>query len=396
MIWSAQEMSKKFRMSLGKNISPRSIHVFAEKLGYHMKRVGGKKGYDQSLYTALTRHLKELLDYDSQQTVRTPQKPRKQSKEIVWDDGNYEAYNGERDNNDYEWEKNESINKYNNMKRINLTESYLHSVLKESINEVLQEAGGTLTFKRVTSNQRPIKKFNHDEDVKKALSYSTPSELYRDANLVQRLRYNRMEDGRSYLDYVKEIFAKEGRYNTNKRGTNRMKKINWTPQSAIEYSSNFLNGMKLSATPEGRSCYHYLKVNNLLDKAFKKARKDDASKASDEIYRKEKELQKKREQKAAMAALRKSDAEARKQQRIKDKENLRIQKQIDRDIAKDNKLQARIARKNQHDAERLSMSSTPSHLRRYSPGLYKRMVADGSILKHYPDWEQVNNIWRKK
>lgn len=391
MLWSAQEISKKFRNSLGKNISPRAIHVFAEKLGYHMKRIGGKKGYDQSLYTVLTRHLKELLDYDSQQAVKTPQKPQKQPNL-----GDYYTYNGERDNVDYEWEKNESINKYNNMKIINLTESYLHNILKESINKVLQEAGGTLTFKRVTSNQRPIKKFNPDEDIKKALSYPTPSELYGDANLVQRLRYNHMEDGRSYLDYVKEIFAKEGRYNTNKRGANRMKKINWTPQSAIEYSSNFLNGKALTNTPEGRSCYHYLKVNNLLDKAFKKARKNDASKASEEIYKKENELQNKREQKAAMAALRKSDAEARKQQRIKDKENLRMQKQIDRDIAKDNKLQARIARKNQHDAERLSMSSTPSHLRRYSPGLYKRMVADGSILKHYPDWEQVNNIWRKK
>ena len=104
MIWSAQEMSKKFRMSLGKNIPPRSIHVFAEKLGYHMKRVGGKKGYDQSLYTVLTRHLKELLDYNSQQTVRTPQKPQKQP--IL---GDYYTHNGEKDNIDYEWEKNESI-----------------------------------------------------------------------------------------------------------------------------------------------------------------------------------------------------------------------------------------------------------------------------------------------
>ena len=109
MIWSAQEMSKKFRNALGKNISPRSIHAFAEKLGYHMKRVGGKNGYDQSLYTALTRHLRELLDYNTQQTVRTPQKPQKQPREVVWDDGNYETYNGERDNNDYEWEKNEGI-----------------------------------------------------------------------------------------------------------------------------------------------------------------------------------------------------------------------------------------------------------------------------------------------
>jgi hypothetical protein len=108
MLWSAQEISKKFRNSLGKNISPRAIHVFAEKLGYHMKRIGGKKGYDQSLYTALTRHLKELLDYDAQQAVRKHQKPQKQPKEIVWDDDNYETYNGERNNVNYEWEKNEN------------------------------------------------------------------------------------------------------------------------------------------------------------------------------------------------------------------------------------------------------------------------------------------------
>lgn len=109
MLWSAQEISKKFRNSLGKNISPRAIHVFAEKLGYHMKCIGGKKGYDQSLYTVLTRHLKELLDYDSQQIVKTPQKSQKQPREVVWNDDSYETYNGERDNNDYEWEKNEGI-----------------------------------------------------------------------------------------------------------------------------------------------------------------------------------------------------------------------------------------------------------------------------------------------
>ena len=119
MLWSAQEISKKFRNSLGKNISPRAIHVFAEKLGYHMKRIGGKKGYDQSLYTALTRHLKELLDYDNQHTVKTSQNPQKQPKEIVWDDDNYEAYNGERDNVDYEWEKNESITSRIVMEEIN-------------------------------------------------------------------------------------------------------------------------------------------------------------------------------------------------------------------------------------------------------------------------------------
>lgn len=115
MLWSAQEMSKRFRMTLGKNISPRAIHVFAEKLGYHMKRIGGKKGYDQSLYTALTRHLKELLDYNNQQTVRTPQKPQKQP--IL---GDYYTYNGERDNIDYGWEKNENTIKENNMENLTI------------------------------------------------------------------------------------------------------------------------------------------------------------------------------------------------------------------------------------------------------------------------------------
>ena len=122
MLWSAQEMSKKFRMSLGKNVSPIAIHVFAEKLGYHMKRIGGKKGYDQSLYTALTRHLRELLDYDSQQTVKTSQRPQKQPNL-----GDYYTYNGERDNVDYEWEKNEG-KKVRKMKRINITENQLNVI----------------------------------------------------------------------------------------------------------------------------------------------------------------------------------------------------------------------------------------------------------------------------
>lgn len=104
MIWSAQEMSKRFRMALGKDISPKSIHVFAKKLGYHTRYCGGKKGYDQSLYTLLTRHLKELLDYNSQERVKTPKKSKKQSNL-----GDYYTYNGERDNVDYDWERNESL-----------------------------------------------------------------------------------------------------------------------------------------------------------------------------------------------------------------------------------------------------------------------------------------------
>jgi hypothetical protein len=104
MLWSVQEISKKFRNALGKNISSKAINVYAQKLGYSMKRIGGKKGYDKSLYTVLTRHLKELLDYDNQQRVKMPQKPKNEPK--LW---NYYTYNGEKDNVDYEWEKNEAI-----------------------------------------------------------------------------------------------------------------------------------------------------------------------------------------------------------------------------------------------------------------------------------------------
>lgn len=40
-----------------------------------MKCISGKKGYNQSLYTALTRYVKECWIYDSKQTAKTPKKP---------------------------------------------------------------------------------------------------------------------------------------------------------------------------------------------------------------------------------------------------------------------------------------------------------------------------------
>jgi hypothetical protein len=80
----------------------------ANKLGYTKKQFGGKIGYDQSLISAITRHFNEAVEYDNECHEKMPQKPLKQpqmkSREL-----DYVGYNGERDNIDYEWEKNESL-----------------------------------------------------------------------------------------------------------------------------------------------------------------------------------------------------------------------------------------------------------------------------------------------
>ncbi len=91
----------------------------ASKLGYTKKRFGGKIGYDQSLITAITRHFNEAVTYDEGLGMEVPQKSRKQPNM-----GNYYTYNGERDNIDYDWEKNESI---------------IRRAIIESINKVLGE-----------------------------------------------------------------------------------------------------------------------------------------------------------------------------------------------------------------------------------------------------------------
>lgn len=116
---SAQEIRKRFLCAIGKNFSLQSIHHMADKIGYKERRFGGKKGYHKSLYTALTQHLKELMEYDEGRQKKACQRPKKQPKEITWNDGNYFTYNGERDNIDYEWEKNESIIKKAILESIN-------------------------------------------------------------------------------------------------------------------------------------------------------------------------------------------------------------------------------------------------------------------------------------
>ena len=120
MIKTVNEIILKFRTE-GACIkfSPRTIGFMANKLGYKKKRGGGKIGYDQSLITAISRHIREAVEYEKALKNRTPQKPKKQSIET-----NYFAQNGERDNVDYEWEKQTYENK-------------IMGAIIESINEVL-------------------------------------------------------------------------------------------------------------------------------------------------------------------------------------------------------------------------------------------------------------------
>ena len=99
-ILSAKEIKKKFRNALMKDVSLQAIHHIANKLGYKQKHIGGKVGYDKSVYTALTRHLNELMEYDKAMSAKPSQKALKQPQI----EPNYYMMNGERDNRDYEWE----------------------------------------------------------------------------------------------------------------------------------------------------------------------------------------------------------------------------------------------------------------------------------------------------
>ena len=103
MILSAQEISKRFKMALRLDISPRTIHVFAKKLGYRMRQAGGKRGYHQSLYTFLSSHIKEMLEYENSISSTAEKNDKKANYPT-----DYYSFNGERDNIDYEWEKNEN------------------------------------------------------------------------------------------------------------------------------------------------------------------------------------------------------------------------------------------------------------------------------------------------
>ena len=99
---SAREIRKKLRMESMIDVSLQAIHATAQKIGYRERHVGNKVGYHKSIYLALWQHISELLECDKELKEK---KAQKQKKEPIL--GDYHTYNGERDNIDYEWEKNE-------------------------------------------------------------------------------------------------------------------------------------------------------------------------------------------------------------------------------------------------------------------------------------------------
>ena len=111
--------------------SPETITHMAKILRFTKKRIGGKIGYDQSLITAITQRLNDAMAYENSLKQKTPQKPLKQPQM-----GDYYTYNGERDNVDYEWEKDNDelktegmivyYNENNSSKKIHINESALN------------------------------------------------------------------------------------------------------------------------------------------------------------------------------------------------------------------------------------------------------------------------------
>jgi hypothetical protein len=234
---------------------------------------------------------------------------------------------------------------------IRLTEGELRDLLRYSVMRVLSEAKDeinkgkpqTITSKKVTSQDNRTK-FNKDEVLKKALSYPTLSDLYRDSVLTQKLRYHGL------LDYVREEFKKAGKYKgRGKRGkTSQYPK--WTVESALEYASNFINGYELREhAPDlvvGRSCFHFLNNRDLngnvikkgdkttprlITMAFKDARKKDAEKASALLVNREERKQQEQEQEKIDASNRAAERRA-KQQRETElrKQRRQSQKEIDK------------------------------------------------------------------
>lgn len=120
MLYTIGEIVNRFRTEGAcYKFKPNTISYMAKKLGYSPKKIGGKIGYDSSLMTAISRHFKDAVEYDKGSSMKTSQRALKQARE-----GDYYTYNGERDNVDYDWEKNESF--------INI-----NKLITETINEYL-------------------------------------------------------------------------------------------------------------------------------------------------------------------------------------------------------------------------------------------------------------------
>ena len=76
MIWTINRIIQNFKVNRGVKFSSKTITHFATKLGYRIKRGGGLVGYDQSLYTILTSHYPELVEYENSLKAKKIQKPK--------------------------------------------------------------------------------------------------------------------------------------------------------------------------------------------------------------------------------------------------------------------------------------------------------------------------------
>jgi len=123
---SANEIRVRFRTGMGLDISTEAIATVADRLGYKPLRFGGKIGYKSYLYTALTQNLAELRRCE--EDIRN-RKAFKRQKYTV--QPNYYMFNGERDNVDYDFERNEG----------KIRRAIIESLCEMKLNEANFEAG---------------------------------------------------------------------------------------------------------------------------------------------------------------------------------------------------------------------------------------------------------------
>lgn len=106
--------TRKLPTSDGLKLSSETIRYMANKLRYPLIHAGGKIGYYDSILMAIMQHIREAVEYEkgvqSRKAQRAPKVPKTKSQV----DDNYYMRNGERDNVDYSWEKNENVVKESN------------------------------------------------------------------------------------------------------------------------------------------------------------------------------------------------------------------------------------------------------------------------------------------
>lgn len=109
-------------------IPKKMLKSFIENtLGYEVQHAGGVKGYDHSVFNALTPRLNELIDNYRSMVTKRAQKPRKAPKtEPIGMDSDWEMYNGEPYRVDYPWE---------------IEDSYIHECIMEEVEKLILKEG---------------------------------------------------------------------------------------------------------------------------------------------------------------------------------------------------------------------------------------------------------------